>query len=249
MKYLILIPFFLFSQTPDYPDTLYLKSGKVYPCIISQIAESHIIFVYGEGRETTLSPRIVDKIILRSIGEIYSQEKGFTEEILNILDNTGNIDININTHDSPSFKSSKKVMKKNIYLILSNGDVISELGFQKLLKNFILVYQSGKTILVSVESVVALNISDKSEFWENAGMGALAGVVAGALIYAPFTSDDMLAVGPKLEEALIGGGIAGFLIGGIIGSSGGEDEIYDLTYLTPKRKLKKIREEISKQLQ
>ena len=43
------------------------------------------------------------------------------------------------------------------------------------------------------------------------------------------------------------GGIAGFFVGGVIGASSGEDEIYDLSHMNPERKLKKIREELSKQ--
>jgi len=65
------------------------------------------------------------------------------------------------------------------------------------------------------------------------------------LIYAPFSNTDGFNFGPTFEEATVVGGLSGFLIGGIIGASSGEDEIYDLTNMTPKRKMNKMQEVFS----
>jgi hypothetical protein len=249
MKYLIFIPLFLFSQTPDYPDTLYLKSGKVHVCRITEIDESSIILKYGKDRENTLFLIGVDKIVLKPIGVIYTTESGFNKnlhQLQNIIEERNRKNSFQNSNIAPNTLITHY---NNMFLILSNGDAISKFSTQMQAGDSLVISHFGEINLIPIESIIAIRKVAKSDFWKSAGMGILAGAAAGLLIQAPFSAGSgNFNIGPIPGEAVAVGGLAGFLIGGVIGASSGEDEIYDLTYMNPKRKLKKIQEELSKQI-
>jgi len=91
MKFLLLIflPLSIFSQTPDYPDTLYLKSGQIHPCLITKVDESNIALKYGNNKEFNVYTKGVEQIILDPIGLGYTDENGFIKDVSqlqNIID-------------------------------------------------------------------------------------------------------------------------------------------------------------------
>lgn len=252
MKFLLffLIPFSLFSQTPDYPDTLYLKSGQVHSCIITQIDESRIILQYGKQRETTVFLMSVDKIVLNPVGVVYTKESGFNKELHQLQ---YAIEERNKKNAFPNSNTIPHAQQNNLNLILFNGDAISNFSTQKLVGDSIMISHLGEAKLIAIESIIAIRKVAKSEFWKGAGIGFFAGAAAGLLILAatyekPKSSDWNINIGPPPEVAVgVLGGLAGFFVGGVIGTTAGEDEIYDLSHMNPERKLKKIREELSKQ--
>jgi hypothetical protein len=76
----LLIPVIIFSQTPDYPDTLYLKTGQVYSCLITKIDENMVKLIYMNNMPTSAGLTLVDKIYLEQFNIIYENDS-FTSDI------------------------------------------------------------------------------------------------------------------------------------------------------------------------
>lgn len=77
----ILIPISIFSQTTDYPDTLYLKSGQMHPCLVTQIEESSIKLKYGNNKTFDVHFTAVEKLTLDPVGIVYTDKSGFSNDV------------------------------------------------------------------------------------------------------------------------------------------------------------------------
>lgn len=82
---LMLLPIFVFAQNP-YPDTIFLKDGRAYPCLITEAGESKIDFIYANEQTESIILLAIDKISLQDLGEIYSKDGGYKIESSRIED-------------------------------------------------------------------------------------------------------------------------------------------------------------------
>lgn len=158
------------------------------------------------------------------------------------------------------FASAVLARENNWQLTLANGDTISSVLLQRLQGDSLAIsFAISDTTLmkwISVESIVELRKVKKSKFWKGAGIGFVAGAAVGALIGRasyeepePTPGDWNLDFGPGFNTSVGGilGAPVGFLLGGIIGSSAGKDEIYDFTQMKYKQKLDLISSLVSNQ--
>ncbi len=76
--YFLLIPLFIFAQNPDYPDTLFLKSAKDYPCLVNGINSNIVRIIYQDNVESSTALKMVEKIHIGPMGSIYTAETGFS---------------------------------------------------------------------------------------------------------------------------------------------------------------------------
>jgi outer membrane lipoprotein SlyB len=99
---------------------------------------------------------------------------------------------------------------------------------------------------ISVDSIVELRKVKNSKFWKGAGIGFVTGAAAGALIgWATYEKpkhthgmwDWDFGPGFNTSVGAILGAPVGFLLGGIIGSYAGKDEIYNFSQMSYQQKL------------
>jgi len=248
----ILIPISLLTQVPDYPDTLYLKSGQVHPCNIIEIDESKVKVKYGKDKETTVILESLEKIFVGIYGILYTDESGF---------HTGNqppqyyIDLN-NMNNISNEKNRSTTSLFNWFITLSNGDVVSIISLQNLVGDTLFISQLGEIIRIPIDSIVEIRNVGESGFAKGAGIGFLAGMGAGILIHTAtyekpkpksssfFSGGFEIGPGPEVAAGILGG-LAGFLVGGIIGHNSGEDKIFNLSELNHEQKIELIQELIS----
>lgn len=77
---IVLLPFLVYSQNP-YPDTIFLIDGRTYPCLISQVEESKVNFIYANQQTESVILLAVDKINMQDLGEIYSNDGGYKTDL------------------------------------------------------------------------------------------------------------------------------------------------------------------------
>jgi hypothetical protein len=141
-------------------------------------------------------------------------------------------------------------------IILAHGDTISNVSLQQLDKDSLTISGEEFTQSVPIDSIMELRKPRKPSFLKGAGIGTLTGTIFGSLLGAATYSDSKssdgyfdLDFGPGLN--IIGGGLAGgvvgFFVGGIIGSSD-KDKVYNLSQKTPIQKYNTIKWIISKEL-
>jgi len=94
----LLIPVIVFSQTPDYPDTLYLKSGQVYPCLITQVNDNLVKLIYKNNMPTSAGLLLVDRIYLEQFKTIYEDEN-YTTDITKLKTFISQRDINLQSEN------------------------------------------------------------------------------------------------------------------------------------------------------
>ncbi len=70
----------LFAQT-FMPDTLFLKDGRVVPCLITSIGDAKIGFKYSKNISESIVLFAISKIYLHQKGEIYSADIEFASDI------------------------------------------------------------------------------------------------------------------------------------------------------------------------
>ncbi len=75
--YFFLIPLFIFAQTPDYPDTLFLKTGQIYPCLVEEINESVVSVIYQNDSKSSAALNNVEKIYIGTVRDVYTDTSGF----------------------------------------------------------------------------------------------------------------------------------------------------------------------------
>jgi len=153
------------------------------------------------------------------------------------------------------FAQSLLLSQENSWqLTLANGDKISMVSLKKLEGDSIAITFSNTKLTkwVPVDSIVELRKIKKSMVWKSIAIGTLAGTWVGILIglsRCEKASDSPIdEIGMELCYVLspIGHGItlglAGSLVGGIVGAFLGADEIYKLSQLGHEQKLNTISE-------
>jgi len=74
----LLLPFILAAQNITYPDTVVLKSGRIYPCYVTQLNENKIQIEYGKRSARSVSGIAnVKRIILGDKGLVFREDTGF----------------------------------------------------------------------------------------------------------------------------------------------------------------------------
>ncbi len=76
--YLLLIPCLIYSNNYSNSDTLFLKSGQVYPCIIYELDQNLVHINYKTNAKRTVAINILNKIFIGDIGCVYDGETGFS---------------------------------------------------------------------------------------------------------------------------------------------------------------------------
>jgi len=141
--------------------------------------------------------------------------------------------------------------ENNWHLKLVNGDTIANVDLQSLVGDSLAISHSGQPSLIPVESIVEMRKTGTSKFWKGAGIGFAAGAGVGALIAAATyeESSGPFAADPGRGGSIIGGaiigGVPGFVIGGLVGSSAGKEKTYDLSQQRLVYKLAIIRSIVS----
>lgn len=78
----LFLPLILIAQDQTYPDTLYLKSDKIYQCTIKKLHSDKLDILYGEKvLPTTIKIGNIQKISTMDLGIIYTAERGFTRDL------------------------------------------------------------------------------------------------------------------------------------------------------------------------
>ncbi len=73
----VLFPLMLFAQNPILPDTLVLKTGKVYPCLVTDINESVVRVIYRNNRRSASGMKQIEQIMMDKMGVVYQADRGF----------------------------------------------------------------------------------------------------------------------------------------------------------------------------
>ncbi len=75
--FLLLIPFLLFARTPDYPDTLTMKTGKIYPCRVTGLSDHLVQIIYQQNQPSATGLVNIQRIRLADFGIVYRDGVGF----------------------------------------------------------------------------------------------------------------------------------------------------------------------------
>ncbi len=76
----LFLPFFLYAQSVEYPDTVFLKTGLEYPCMVSRLNKHRVEFRYGDNQITEIGLAGIHKLIISEFGVVYRDNEGFTVE-------------------------------------------------------------------------------------------------------------------------------------------------------------------------
>jgi hypothetical protein len=76
----LLLSFIGFAQT-QLPDSIFLVDGRSAACLISQVDNDKIHFIYNNGMEEFIILKALKRIYMQDYGNIYSQNTGFTKDI------------------------------------------------------------------------------------------------------------------------------------------------------------------------
>ncbi len=76
----LLLSLLTYAQSP-YPDTLFLKDGRTFPCQVTQINESRATVTYSKDIIRVVFIPAVQRISLEECGTIYSSTSGFVEDL------------------------------------------------------------------------------------------------------------------------------------------------------------------------
>ena len=131
---------------------------------------------------------------------------------------------------------------------LAGGDLLSDVALQNIAGDSLAILQSGQARRIAIEAIVELQRAGKSKFLQGAVIGMLAGGAAGALIAAATYEEpkgafavDPAGRGGTIAAGAVVGGIPGFILGGLIGSSAGKVKVYDLSGQTREQKKATLR--------
>jgi len=81
----LLFPILIFAQNP-FPDTLLLTDGRTYPCLVTNIDDSKVEFVYANNKSESVILKAVDQVTLAGLGSVYNSSKGYTMEVQQVED-------------------------------------------------------------------------------------------------------------------------------------------------------------------
>lgn len=76
----LLFPVLLFAQNP-FPDNLLLTDGRTYPCLVTNIDDSKVEFVYSNNKSESIVIIAVDQLTIEELGIVYSAGQGFAINI------------------------------------------------------------------------------------------------------------------------------------------------------------------------
>lgn len=146
------------------------------------------------------------------------------------------------------FANALPAQNKAWQIKLAGGGMLSNVSLQNVIGDSLAISQAGQTRRIAVDAVIEMRRDGKSKFWKGAGIGLLAGGATGALIAAatyeestgPFAVDPAGRGGTTIAGAVLGG-IPGFIIGGLVGSSAGKAQVYDLSGKTREQKSATLR--------
>jgi len=98
--------------------------------------------------------------------------------------------------------------------------------------SLLLLDASGKDVSVDIADIKAIRIVKKSKFWTGAGLGALIGGAAGAILgYSSGDDEDTFISFTAEAKAGLGAisfGLVGLLLGGIAGAGAGKDKTFQI---------------------
>jgi hypothetical protein len=80
MLLFLLLSFLTYAQSP-YPDTLFLKDGRTFPCLLTQINESRVEVFYSNDIIRVVFLPSVQRISLEEFGTVYSSASGFVKDL------------------------------------------------------------------------------------------------------------------------------------------------------------------------
>jgi hypothetical protein len=67
----------LLAQNP-YPDTLFLKDGRSFPCLVTDINESGVSFIYSDNKKESLIIEALEGLSVENYGKINSSVLGYS---------------------------------------------------------------------------------------------------------------------------------------------------------------------------
>ena len=73
----LLVPFVLMAQDVSYPDTIVLKNGKIYPCLIKELDNSKVRVIYDRNITNYSGLLNVEKVVIAENGPVYRADSGF----------------------------------------------------------------------------------------------------------------------------------------------------------------------------
>ena len=133
-------------------------------------------------------------------------------------------------------------------LVKTSGDTLHHCSLNYVRDSLISVVSKGVAARVQWDSVQTLILRRSAPTYTGATLGLLAGgaiaAFLGSATYKEPPPGDVAEAGAKSSRVMVWGfcgGIGGIVIGGIIGSSSGGDEVYDLSKIDMKSKADLVR--------
>lgn len=76
----LLLSFIGFAQT-QLPDSIFLVDGRSAACLITEVENDKIHFIYNNGIEEFIILKALNRIYMQDYGNVFSQNTGFTKDI------------------------------------------------------------------------------------------------------------------------------------------------------------------------
>ncbi len=244
-----LMPAFLFSQTNNFPDTIFTVNGLAHSCRITDLNLSIVKLNSVTGSKTSIGMAGIKKIYVDTLGIVYTDVSGFNIDMNLIQNLIGMRNNRYGNHIAQNPHPPLSAQKNTWEITLSNGDMISGDILKIMDSDSLIISHLGGLNHLSVDSIVTMRVAGKSNFWKGAGVGFIAGVGAGATIGAALyekpkkTGWIIYDPGRGLSAAAGGilGGLTGFFIGGVIGNSTSTtDKVYNFSTMNHQHKLSLI---------
>ncbi len=146
-------------------------------------------------------------------------------------------------------------------LTLADGKIMSGVTLDSLSNGSLVVKRNNSSLSVEVKQIREIRLMKESKLEEGAEIGAGVGLIVGAVYYLATYKEESLShpnwtVVPDVRPAgkvlgTLGSsivcGLAGAIVGGVVGAVSSRDEVYDLSQLTSEAKLVSINKILTQQ--
>ncbi len=79
---ILITPFFVLAQSVAYPDTVVLKTDKIFPCYVTKLDKQNIEIEYGKrAAHSAAGLASVKRIVVEGRGQVYNAADGFLADV------------------------------------------------------------------------------------------------------------------------------------------------------------------------
>jgi hypothetical protein len=77
----LVLPCLLLAQETSCPDTIVMKNGKTYPCLVSDLDKSAVQLIYGQNPPLKMYLPGVQKLVVAEKGVVFQEDIGLTPDL------------------------------------------------------------------------------------------------------------------------------------------------------------------------